>query len=264
MVEALLAKLLEEDNYEQLLRQHVASLLEMTKLPPVALDNLHLLSQVLNKDLKGQATFNAVLKQLASAKKEPIIRVLDSHENGQKLVQALSDANSSLQDAFEKQAKVAEAITTLKGAASIAKFGETVLEVAKLASEDHKSDSLCQDFKSVASLLQGKVGTVSQESGQQGLEPFLRNLQQAHVDEAATQAFFSSEAVQNLRDLSDLLKQKQVLTLLKMGSEHAETEASHLLALQRFVPRLVHPCEPCSSATCSCPRKPCLLAICNQ
>ena len=222
MVESLLAKLLEQDDHKQLLLQHVPPLLEITKLPPLALDNLHILSQILQEDTKGEATFNSVLSRIATGKKEPVLRVLESHENGKQLVEALSEVNTSLQAACEKHAIVKEAIVAMKSSDSISDFGKAVEEVAQLVSQGGgEPQSTAQDIKSLVSLLEGKIAKVHKASSE-GLEGFLQSLTQEQVDEGSAQGFFSSAAVTGLKAMADMVRQKQVLALVKMGPPTAE------------------------------------------
>ena len=132
IVESLLAKLLLEDDFQELLSLNIPSLPEITKLPPVAIDNLHVFSQIVNKDLMGAATWDGVLKNLNTSRREPIIRVLEGSVNGQKLVQAMSEANSSLQLEIEKHAKVKHALHNLKKSETIQDFAKAVLQVAQM------------------------------------------------------------------------------------------------------------------------------------
>jgi hypothetical protein len=239
MVESLLAKLLLEDDFQELLSLHMPSLLEITKLPSVAIDNLHVFSQIVNKDLMGAATWDGVLKNLATSRKEPIIRVLEGSVNGQKLVQAISEDNSSLQLEAEKHSKVKDALHNLKKSETIQDFAKAVLQVAqmKLLPVGPKSGSMSDDLKSVASLVAGKVGTVNKECGT-ALARFLGNWEQATEEDV--KAFCTGDVVKTLAEVAQLLHQEQVMLLIKAVSDIAQKEALHLLSLQRFVSRLQH------------------------
>ena len=243
-MESLLAKFLLEEKFKELLLLHMPSLLEITKLPPVAIDNLHLFSQIVSQDLRGAATWDGVLKSLNTSRREPIIRVLEGSVNGQNLVQAISEANSSLQLEVEKHAKVKDALHTLKKGETIQDFAKAVLQVAqmKLLPEGPKSGSMSDDLKSVASLLHGKAGTVNKECGK-ALAEFLGNWEQATEEDV--KAFCTGDVVKTLAEVAQLLQQEQVMLLVSTVSDIAEKEAFHLLSLQHFVSRLQHPCEPC-------------------
>lgn len=212
----------------------------------MAIDNLHVFSQIVNKDLMGAATWDGVLKNLNTSRREPIIRVLEGSVNGQKLVQAMSEANSSLQLEIEKHAKVKHALHNLKKSETIQDFAKAVLQVAqmKLLPVGPKvwQHERRPHVKSVASLVAGKAGTVNKECGK-ALAGFLGTWEQATEEDV--KAFCRGDVVKTLAEVAHLLHQEQMMLLVKAVSDIAEKEALHLLSLQRFVSRLQHPCEPC-------------------
>ena len=69
MVELLLAKLLAEDKFQELLEEHLPALSSISALPGTIKYNLGLVLQMVRQDLQEATTFNGLIQELQDGKR---------------------------------------------------------------------------------------------------------------------------------------------------------------------------------------------------
>eukprot|EP00435_Cladocopium_sp_Y103_P051000 s1039_g15.t1 len=239
MVELLIANLLAEEDFEQLLSQHLPKLLEMTHLTPAVAESLSLLKRLLAKDLNGSVTFDGLLQELEAQEKNPVIRVLfgqaDRHE---KLVGEVVRQNNLLQGQFEKGAKAMDILQAAKKAVteSSATFCNCISELSQLHLEeaDLAIKDLAADLQAMTKLVATKIVNVSEKFD---LAAFLEKLDKGQVGKDDALRFFKSEEAEDFACVADILRKPKVLELLKQGenADNLVKEAMQLTNLHTLV-----------------------------
>ena len=242
MVELLIANLLSEEDFQQLLSEHLPKLLEMRHLTPAVAESLSLLKRLLGKDLNGSATFDGLLQELEAQKKNPVIRVLfgqaDRHEQ---LVGEVVKQNNLLQGQFAKGATVMDILQAAKKAVteSSATFCNCLSELSQLHLEeaDLAFKDLAADLQAMTKLVATKIANVSKEFD---LAAFLEKLAADQVGKDDALRFFKSDEAEDFACLANTLRNPKILELLKHGenADNLVKEANQLTNLHTLVSRL--------------------------
>lgn len=244
MVELLIATLLSEEDFQQLLSEHLPKLLEMKHLTPAVAESLSLLRRLLAQDLNGSATFDGLLQELEAQKKQPVIRVLfgqtDRHE---KLVGEVVKQNNLLQGQFAKGATVMDILQAAQKAVteSSATFCNCLSELSQLHLEeaDLAIKDLAADLKAMIKLVATKVANVSKEFD---LAAFWEKLSTGQLGKDDALRFFKSDEALDFACVAKTLRKPKVLELLKHGenADNLVKEAEQLTNLHTLVPGLCH------------------------
>lgn len=228
MVELLLAKLLAEDKFQELLEEHLPALSSISALPGTIKYNLGLVLQMVRQDLQEATTFNGLIQELQDGKRKPVLRVIfaeaseDSH--GMRLLGNLSQKNQHLLGCAEKIAKIEEILEHVTTEEQVHKLCHSVSMVADMHFDEAElQGSLKSNLQSICAALEVKTDLVSRQ---------FKDAWEAVADIA------ESEAVKEMESLADFLAKPSVVKFLaSLASEGMAKSQEHLLQLRDTVPR---------------------------
>ena len=228
MVELLLAKLLAEDKFQELLEEHLPALSSISALPGTIKYNLGLVLQMVRQDLQEATTFNGLIQELQDGKRKPVLRVIfaeaseDSH--GMRLLGNLSQKNQHLLGCAEKIAKIEEILEHVTTEEQVHKLCHSVSMVADIHFDEAElQGSLKSNLQSICAALEVKTDLVSRQ---------FKDAWEAVADIA------ESEAVKEMESLADFLAKPSVVKFLaSLASEGMAKSQEHLLQLRDTVPR---------------------------
>lgn len=219
MIELLISKLLQLDDYKSLLSTYLPILAEVDGLPEPLKAALELANQVLQQDLRGAETFDSVLQAVGLAEKDLVIRVFLGNGNGKLILEDLRAANAQLQGRFTKALQVTkfkEQLSTVDASADLDKFVQILSGAAGVGvvEEDLTTTSLGKDFEALGKSVINAAEKILKEC-RLGTSFACFYSGQA-MDVAAMLAFFSSVEAKNVQLMSTLLAKDGIKAMLKI------------------------------------------------